>query len=100
MKFLDVDDIKVVINYDYPNCSEDYVHRIGRTGRIDKKGTAYTFFTYANAKCANGLLKVLEEAGQKISPEMQQMAGSSRGMRFQSTKVAFRFFMVGLFIVI
>ena len=33
----DVDDIKFVINYDYPNNSEDYVHRIGRTGRRDKK---------------------------------------------------------------
>lgn len=35
--FLDVNDIKFVINYDYPNTSEDYVHRIGRTGRRDKK---------------------------------------------------------------
>ncbi len=33
---LDVDDIKFVINYDYPQCSEDYVHRIGRTGRCEK----------------------------------------------------------------
>lgn len=30
-------DIKFVINYDYPNNSEDYVHRIGRTGRRDNK---------------------------------------------------------------
>merc|ERR1719458_1680098 len=30
---LDVDDVKFVINYDYPNNSEDYIHRIGRTGR-------------------------------------------------------------------
>ena len=42
---LDVDDIKFVINYDYPNNSEDYVHRIGRTGRKDNSGTAFTFFT-------------------------------------------------------
>lgn len=34
---LDVHDIKFVINYDYPNNSEDYVHRIGRTGRRDQK---------------------------------------------------------------
>jgi len=81
---LDVDDIKVVINYDYPNSSEDYVHRIGRTGRIDRKGTAYTFFTHANAKCANDLIKVLVEAGQEVSPEIQQMAGSRGGNRFQN----------------
>ena len=34
-----------VINYDYPNNSEDYIHRIGRTGRAGAKGTAITFFT-------------------------------------------------------
>ena len=34
---LHVDDVKFVINYDYPNNSEDYIHRIGRTGRKDNK---------------------------------------------------------------
>ena len=34
-----------VLNYDYPNNSEDYIHRIGRTGRAGAKGTAITFFT-------------------------------------------------------
>ena len=41
----DVKDITHVINYDYPNNSEDYVHRIGRTARAGAKGTAITFFT-------------------------------------------------------
>lgn len=41
----DVRDITHVLNYDYPNNSEDYVHRIGRTGRAGRKGTAITFFT-------------------------------------------------------
>ena len=34
-----------VLNYDYPNNSEDYIHRIGRTGRAGANGTAITFFT-------------------------------------------------------
>lgn len=34
-----------VINYDYPNNSEDYIHRIGRTGRAGATGTAITLFT-------------------------------------------------------
>ena len=38
-----VDSISHVINYDLPNTFEDYVHRIGRTGRADKRGTALTF---------------------------------------------------------
>jgi Helicase conserved C-terminal domain len=41
----DVRDISHVLNYDYPNNSEDYVHRIGRTGRAGKNGTAITLFT-------------------------------------------------------
>lgn len=40
---LDIKDIKYVINYDFPQVIEDYVHRIGRTGRAGAKGTAYTF---------------------------------------------------------
>lgn len=75
---LDVDDIKYVINYDYSNNSEDYVHRIGRTGRCEKKGTAYTFFTYDNGSKAKDLIKVLEEANQEIPPALQEMARNSR----------------------
>src|ERR1700735_3399480 len=41
----DVRDISHVLNYDYPNNSEDYVHRIGRTGRAGKNGTSITLFT-------------------------------------------------------
>lgn len=78
---LDVEDIKFVINYDYPNCSEDYVHRIGRTGRACKSGTAYTFFTPNNAKQAADLVNVLREAKQVISPKLLQLEENSRGMR-------------------
>ncbi len=40
---LDINDVSHVINYDIPQTYEDYVHRIGRTGRADKRGTALTF---------------------------------------------------------
>lgn len=40
---LDIDDISHVINYDMPQCYNDYIHRIGRTGRAGKKGFALTF---------------------------------------------------------
>ena len=42
---IDVDDIEAVFNYDIPNDDEYYVHRIGRTGRANKKGVSYTFAT-------------------------------------------------------
>lgn len=63
----DVEDVKFVINYDYPNNSEDYVHRIGRTGRSNNTGTAYTLFTYQNAAKAGDLINVLKEANQVCS---------------------------------
>lgn len=75
---LDVDDIKFVINLDYPNNSEDYVHRIGRTGRSTNTGTAYTFFTPNNGKQAQDLINVLQEAKQVVNPKLVQLAESSR----------------------
>src|SRR5665647_3856882 len=40
---IDVEDMEFVINYEMPNISETYVHRIGRTGRAGAEGTAYSF---------------------------------------------------------
>lgn len=74
---IDVDDIKFVVNFDYPSSSEDYVHRIGRTGRRDRKGTAYTFFTMNNAKQAHELIGVLREANQEINPKLTDLASNS-----------------------
>jgi len=76
----DVDDVKFVINFDFPNCSEDYIHRIGRTGRSNKTGTAYAFFTPNNSKQANDLIAVLKEANQVINPKLYELASMSRGM--------------------
>lgn len=75
---LDVEDVKFVINFDYPNSSEDYVHRIGRTGRCQQAGTAYAFFTMNNQRQARDLIAVLEEAGQQVSTQLQELAASAR----------------------
>lgn len=76
---LDVDGIRHVINYDYPGNSEDYIHRIGRTGRSDTTGTSYTFFTDGNARQASDLVAVLREAKQEIEPKLLEMANRNRG---------------------
>lgn len=78
---LDVEDVKYVINFDYPNSSEDYVHRIGRTGRCSQAGTAYTFFTLNNQRQAKGLISVLEEAGQAVTPKLQELSQNSRNVQ-------------------
>uniref|UniRef100_A0A5B7A3A1 RNA helicase n=1 Tax=Davidia involucrata TaxID=16924 RepID=A0A5B7A3A1_DAVIN len=74
---LDVKDIKCVINYDFPTSLEDYVHRIGRTGRAGAKGAAFTFFTHANVKFARDLIKILQEAGQIVSPALSALVRSA-----------------------
>jgi superfamily II DNA/RNA helicase len=45
---IDIDDIRIVINYDVPHDAEDYVHRIGRTARADRDGEAITFVSEAD----------------------------------------------------
>ncbi len=47
---IDIKGVSIIINYDVPNNSDDYVHRIGRTGRYDKSGIAITFVTRRDSK--------------------------------------------------
>ncbi|KAL3500045.1 hypothetical protein ACH5RR_039138 [Cinchona calisaya] len=67
---LDIPDVEVVINYSFPLTTEDYVHRIGRTGRAGKKGVAHTFFTKENKGLAGELINVLREAGQVVPADL------------------------------
>jgi ATP-dependent RNA helicase DDX5/DBP2 len=76
---IDVRNITHVINFDYPNNSEDYVHRIGRTGRGGASGTAITFFTTNDSKQSRDLVNVLREAKQQIPPELADMGRNSFG---------------------
>lgn len=70
----------MVINYDFPTGVEDYVHRIGRTGRAGATGLAYTFFGDQDAKYAAELIKVLEGANQRVPPEIRDLASRGGGM--------------------
>lgn len=90
----DVEDVKFVINFDYPNNSEDYVHRIGRTGRSQATGTAYTFFTPGNAKQANDLISVLQEANQIVAPKLLELADNFRGGRGGGGGGSYNFFLL------
>lgn len=59
---LDIPKVKHVVNYDLPNNIEEYVHRIGRTGRIGNKGMATAFFDRnRDAHLARALVKVLAD---------------------------------------
>jgi len=75
-----VDDINIVVNFDFPNNCEDYVHRIGRTGRAGKKGTAITFFNkQTDASRAADLIKCLEQAEQPVPPELRSIRSYGGG---------------------
>lgn len=76
---LDVKDIRIVINFDMPGGIEDYIHRIGRTGRAGAKGLSVSFFTDKSSKIARELVNILQEAKQEVPPKLESMGGSSFG---------------------
>lgn len=76
---LDVKGVKFVCNFDMPQTAEDYVHRIGRTGRAGAKGVAVSFFTEKHSRLAGDVVKLLYEAKQVVPPELESMASQSRG---------------------
>lgn len=74
---LDIPDVEYVINYTFPLTTEDYVHRIGRTGRAGRKGVAHTFFTVMERHLSSELAGVLRGANQKVPAELEKMAKSA-----------------------
>jgi len=85
-KGLDFPDIQHVINYDMPKEIEDYVHRIGRTGRCGKTGIATTFINReCNETTLLDLKHLLREAKQKIPPVLNTLddAASASGVGVQ-----------------
>merc|ERR1711943_98946 len=73
---LDIPNVEYVINYTFPLTIEDYIHRIGRTGRAKKSGTAHTLFTILEKGKAGDLCRILKEAGQKVPPELEKFGPS------------------------
>lgn len=61
---LDIPDVSLVINYDTPQNIEDYVHRIGRTGRAGNTGVAISFINENNRPIARDLYDLLEESSR------------------------------------
>lgn len=61
-----------MINFTFPLTVEDYIHRIGRTGRAGRKGVAHTFFTVNEKGRAGELVTVLKEANQVVPEGLLQ----------------------------
>lgn len=83
---LDIEDITYVINYDFPRNIEEYVHRVGRTGRAGKKGTSISFVTREDWGSAKELINILEEANQEVPHELREMANRFSAMKERRAK--------------
>ncbi|XP_074320755.1 DEAD-box ATP-dependent RNA helicase 37-like [Silene latifolia] len=71
---LDIPHVAHVINFDLPNDIDDYVHRIGRTGRAGKTGLATAFFNENNSSLARPLAELMQEASQEVPEWLQRYA--------------------------
>lgn len=73
---LDIPAVKLVINVTFPLTVEDYVHRIGRTGRAGQTGRAITLFTQNEKGLAGALMNVLKAANQPIPDELMKFGST------------------------
>ncbi|XP_066195683.1 probable ATP-dependent RNA helicase DDX4 [Sylvia atricapilla] len=79
---LDIESVQHVINFDLPSTIEEYVHRIGRTGRCGNTGKAVSFFdNSSDAHLAQPLIKVLSDAQQEVPVWLTEVAFEVEGGR-------------------
>jgi len=89
---LDIPLIQHVINYDLPQVPEDYIHRIGRTGRAGKEGSALTFLTPSDRSMWNSITRLVDP-NFKISQDGQSRNSKSKKRfkaRFNKEKKFFK----------
>ncbi|KAL5708502.1 RNA helicase [Ranunculus cassubicifolius] len=71
---LDIPHVSHVVNFDLPNDIDDYVHRIGRTGRAGKSGLATAFFNEGNSNMARSLAELMQESNQEVPDWLSRYA--------------------------
>jgi len=75
---LDIPNVKHVINFDLPSDVEEYVHRIGRTGRMGNLGLATSFFNDKNRNLVKELVELIVESNQELPSWLEALAMESR----------------------
>jgi ATP-dependent RNA helicase DDX3X len=76
---LDIPNVTHVVNYDLPTDIDDYVHRIGRTGRAGNTGISTAFFNRGNRGVVRDLLDLLKEANQEVPSFLEAIAREGAG---------------------
>jgi len=74
---LDIRSVQCVVNFDPPANMEDYVHRIGRTGRAGDKGDAYTCLYESEKDAATKIMQVMRKTGQEIPQELKDICNGA-----------------------
>merc|ERR1719242_20840 len=78
---LDIPNVKHVINFDLPSDIEEYVHRIGRTGRMGNLGLATSFFNDKNRNLTKDMVELIVESSQELPGWLESM-GLESGNRY------------------
>ncbi|CAH8512811.1 unnamed protein product [Heterobilharzia americana] len=84
---LDIPNVKHVINFDLPSDIEEYVHRIGRTGRMGQPGSATSFFSEKNQNVVRDLVELLRESKQAIPPWLEARVAYPSGSSARRNKI-------------
>jgi len=71
---LDIKGVSLVVNFDPPGNIEDYVHRIGRTGRAGKKGHAVALICERDTHALKGIITVMKRTNQVVTPELEELS--------------------------
>lgn len=87
---IDIKNVDAVINFDLPNISETYVHRIGRTGRAGKKGVAFSFcsadekdYVISIQKLINKHIEIVEEHPYPLDPKAKPEVHKKKGSKYK-----------------
>jgi superfamily II DNA/RNA helicase len=76
---LDIPDVSHVFNYDVPHHADDYVHRIGRTGRAGKTGDTFMIVTPADARSLDKVLKLIGQSPDEVVLDLDWSQAKSDG---------------------
>jgi len=78
---MDFKGVKLVINYDFPQSVQSYIHRIGRTGRAGRDGEAVTFFSRDDVTYLKSIVNVMKSSGCDVPEWMLQLKKPTKEMK-------------------
>jgi len=85
---IDIPSVELVVNYDFPMADEDYIHRIGRTGRNGAQGEAISLVTLEEGRYWNNLAKKYQIKDVRVEESRSSRDNSFRNRRFQKKRPA------------